>query len=294
MTATIAETRPAPATTDRLINAAHEQIFDAYQNPPAQFSPVPMWFWNDDLDTGEIQRQVLSFHQSEVDAFVIHPRMGLPRRIPYLSDTYLDYVVCAVETAAQYGMTVFLYDEAMYPSGSAHGLVVAANPAYAAQALVRVAQPMGNSITGLPGRLVHRMTAADSSGQAVDLLFVQTGSGGKIRGVHFGEDDNQPDAPQAADLMNPEAMACFIRLTYDRYYQRLAPWFGTTIQAFFTDEPSLLGRGNMKGKIPWTDGLLEQWTVEGRTAEDLNALFPESPAYNPDRARQFKRLCLQR
>jgi hypothetical protein len=294
MTATIAETRPAPAATDRLINAAHEQIFDAYQNPPAQFSPVPMWFWNDDLDTSEIQRQILSFHQREVDAFIIHPRMGLPRSIPYLSDTYLDYVVCAVETAAQYGMTVFLYDEAMYPSGSAHGQVVATNPAYAVQALARVVQPKGSSVAGLPGRLVHRMTAADPSGQAVDLLFVQTGSGGKIRGVHFGEDDNQSDAPPAADLMKPEAMACFIRLTHDRYYQRLAPWFGTTIQAFFTDEPSLLGRGNMKGKIPWTDGLLEQWIAEGRTAEDLNALFPESPAYNPDRARQFRRLCLQR
>lgn len=121
MNCPIADMEPMPDSIDQQIKTVQEQIFNQYQNPPVQFSPVPMWFWNDDLDTGEIQRQILSFHQREVDAFIIHPRMGLPRSIPYLSDTYLDYVVCAVETAAQYGMTVFLYDEAMYPSGSAHG-----------------------------------------------------------------------------------------------------------------------------------------------------------------------------
>lgn len=276
------------------INPADLGHLAIYQNPPVQFSPVPMWFWNDQLDAGEIRRQILSFHHREVDAFMIHPRMGLPRSLPYLSDAYLDFVACAVDMAAHCGMTVFLYDEAMYPSGSAHGQVVAANPAFAAQALIRVVLPDDAKQATPSGRLVHRMLSRDPSGRSIDIAFFQTCSGGKIRGVHFGEDSGQPDAPPAADLMNPAAMACFISLTHERYYQRLSPWFGTSIQAFFTDEPSLLGRGDMTGKIPWTEGLLDQWTDMGMAADDLDALFPESHAYDPVISRTFAGLCRRR
>ena len=40
-------------------------------------------------------------------------------------------------------MKVVLYDEGMYPSGSAHGMVVATNPEFAAR---------GITITGEPGK----------------------------------------------------------------------------------------------------------------------------------------------
>ena len=41
------------------------------------------------------------------------------------------------------------------------------------------------------------------------------------------------------DLMNPDAVDCFIRLTHERYYERLKPWFGTLIKGIFTDEPEI-------------------------------------------------------
>ncbi|MGA1076182.1 MAG: DUF6282 family protein [Ilumatobacteraceae bacterium] len=42
--------------------------------------------------------------------------------------------------------------------------------------------------------------------------------------------------------LNPDAVDCFIRLVYQKLYDRFAPHFGRTIRAVFTDEPSLLGR----------------------------------------------------
>ena len=42
----------------------------------------------------------------------------------------MHYIRVAVETAAKLGMVIVLYDEAMYPSGSAHGMVVKENPAW--------------------------------------------------------------------------------------------------------------------------------------------------------------------
>ena len=39
----------------------------------------------------------------------------------------------------------------------------------------------------------------------------------------------------------PAAVARFLALTHDQYYEHLREFFGTTIIALFTDEPSILG-----------------------------------------------------
>jgi hypothetical protein len=262
--------------------------FDRLDNPPHEFTPVPMWFWNDELDAREIRRQIRDFHDHEVYGFILHPRMGLPRTIPYLSDVYLDDVAVAVEAAAELDMTVYLYDEGMYPSGSAHGMVVAENPAFAAQALVR--RPCdGISIPLQPGDHLVCRTKPGHDGETVD--YVQTRSGGTIRGIHFGEDDFEPGAPPAADLLNPDATACFIRLTHERYYARLSSHFGRTIAGFFTDEPSLTGRGPMDGKIPWTDGMLVRCKENGIGEEDLAALFTSEPGPGEKIRSRYEALC---
>lgn len=108
---------------------------DLFLHPSDEFTPIPFWFWNDALTEREITRQIEDFRDKGVMGFVIHPRMGIPADIPYLSDRYMHYVKHAVEEAARLHMTVVLYDEAMYPSGSAHGMVVKDNPEYATRAL---------------------------------------------------------------------------------------------------------------------------------------------------------------
>lgn len=40
-----------------------------------------------------------------------------------------------------------------------------------------------------------------------------------------------------ADILNPEAVDCFIELTHEVYYKRYEKWFGNTIKGIFTDEP---------------------------------------------------------
>jgi hypothetical protein len=79
-----------------------------------------------------------------------------------------------------------------------------------------------------------------------------------IRGLHFihEETDEPPeDNPPAADLLNPDAIACFVRLVYARFYTEFGAYFGDTVRAIFTDEPALLGRPRERGVQPWTTGL---------------------------------------
>ena len=77
-------------------------------NPPREFSLLPFWFWNDELDEAEILRQIADFEVHSVYGFVIHPRVGLPRSIGWMSERMLHFMRIAVEEAARRDMKVVL------------------------------------------------------------------------------------------------------------------------------------------------------------------------------------------
>ena len=216
-------------------------LLETFKNPPRQYTVVPFWFLNDDLDEAELKRQMDDFIAHGVYGIVPHARIGLPEDIGWMSERWMHYLEVIVEYAHQKDMLVILYDEGMYPSGSCHGQVVAANPEHAT-------------------RSVERIRKRDAKGNE-DVLFeddkyvyVQGYSGGTIRGVHFGTDDGEPGAPPSADILNPEAVASFLHLTHDKHYERLGKYFGNTIQSIFTDEPDTMGRGKRRGTMEWTPG----------------------------------------
>ena len=86
------------------------------QCPPREFSVMPFWFWNDALDAAEIVGQIADFERHGVYGFIIHPRIGLPQDMEWMSDALLDFYAVAIKEAARRGMKVLLYDEGMYPS----------------------------------------------------------------------------------------------------------------------------------------------------------------------------------
>ena len=259
-------------------------LIKEFLSPSPDFSPMPFWFWNDELSEEEIKRQISAFKAKGVDGFVIHPRIGLPESIPYMSETWLRYVRFAVEEAKRQEMRVILYDEAMYPSGSCHGEVVKENPRYASVCLEMRSVPEGKPDETL---------IAEVEKDGKEFFFFECFSGGTIRGVHFGEDDGEPGAPRSADLLNPDAVACFIRLTHERYYRALAEHFGGTIAGIFTDEPMICGRGPKK--VPWTPGFLETLEREGFRESDLVYLFGDAASEEARRAKEiFKRAIRKR
>ena len=171
------------------------QLPQAWQTPSTEFSPAPFWFWNDALTEAEIAHQLDAFQAHGVDAFVLHPRVGLPRHLGWMSRALLDMMRFAIEQAQSRGMWVILYDEGMYPSGSSSGQVVAENPAYHVRGLVRVnltdAQP-NTSISGVriasDGQLdltpkQNLVAVVDYHGQRYAMVDRPIDS--VIRGLHF-------------------------------------------------------------------------------------------------------------
>ncbi len=226
----------------------------AFIEPPSEFSLIPFWFWNDRLTEQEIIRQMDEFIKSGVHGFVIHPRVGLPRSLAFMSDNLLGFMRFAVEEAAKRGMKVFLYDEGMYPSGSAAGQVATRNPAYQCRGLVKMdllaeeeprLRPDENLVAVVRRHNGKYMAVIDRPVKSV------------IRGLHYIGEGPEEDRPPAADLLNPDAVQSFITLVYERFYSALGTHFGKTIQGIFTDEPTPLGRCRENGVVAGAAGILE-------------------------------------
>ena len=210
-------------------------------DPPREFTVVPLWFWNDALTEDELVRQIDDFQAHGVYGFMIHPRVGLPRDIGWMSERFLHFMHVAIEEARRRGLLVFLYDEGMYPSGASSGQVVAADPALQSRGLDYQVLTAGEEPALEPG---HHLAAIAERASGTRLAFYDRPTACHIRGLHYTDPDEATraeDEPTAADLLNPAAVACFIRLVYDRFAEAFGEHFGTLIRGIFTDEPNEFG-----------------------------------------------------
>lgn len=118
-------------------------------------------------------------------------------------------LVKAIEACHEVGLLAWIYDEKGYPSGSAGGLVLKENPALEALAL-----------------------AYDPS--RPDPFVIRRSY------EHTHASNNFHAARRYINLIDTKAVGGFISKTHEAYRQRLETHLGTTIPAFFTDEPSLM------------------------------------------------------
>jgi hypothetical protein len=126
-------------------------------------------------------------------------------------------LVAAVEACRDLGLVVWIYDEQGYPSGAAGGLVLRENPDYEAMEL-----------------------AFDTTRD--DPFVVRPAY------EYTHASNNYYAARRYVNVMDARAVGCFLEKTHEQYWKRLEPFFGNTIQAMFTDEPSLIAVN--LGQIP--------------------------------------------
>jgi len=126
-----------------------------------------------------------------------------------VSEAHWETLIRGVEACRDVGLIVWIYDEDGYPSGAAGGLVLKRNPDFEALALTYDASR--------PEPLALRPAYE-----------------------HTHASNNFYAARRYPNLIDEEAVRCFIETTHEAYWRRLKGHFGKTIQALFTDEPSLM------------------------------------------------------
>lgn len=125
------------------------------------------------------------------------------------SDEHWQTLQAGVAACRELGLVVWLYDEEGYPSGGAGGLALEGHPEFEATAL-----------------------AFDPSRDDPFLI--------RPSYEHTHASNNYHAARRYLNLIDDRAVRRFLEVTHEAYRQRLDEYFGGTIEATFTDEPSLM------------------------------------------------------
>lgn len=182
---------------------------------------IPMLAISGNPTNRQISKMLTGFHEAGIDSVMIYPRTGLG--VPYMSEEWRALCGQIIDLAKQLSMHIWLYDELNWPSGSCGNQVIAEDASFAPQRFV-----CENGVVRVE-RIKPR---------------------GKIQSDAF---DN--------DMLNPEAVRCFIRLTHERYKAWFGADFGSVITGIFTDEPSFYYNVNQPGMYPYYDGVTADYAA---------------------------------
>lgn len=245
-----------------------------FVNPSLKFAPRPLWFWNNTpVSAEEIASQMQEARdQCGYGGFGILP-FGKEFKPEYLSEDYFKIYGVALETAKKLGMTMCLYDEYGFPSGSAgagHGddrpRFALAHPVDTIKRLDKHEEeargPADYSADIPEGHMMSAVAMEVESKQRVDLSGMV--KDGKLRwSVPAGRwkvmrfvcvRDGDPNV----DYLDPEAVKRFVAMTHEEYYRRFKEHFGTTIDGTFFDEPTMY---RAKGRM-WTGSFNEKFKAK--------------------------------
>ena len=188
-----------------------------------------------------------------------------------------------VDALLEKNLRVWLYDEYIYPSGSAGGQVIASNPDFAAKKIQcrkfvaenkqilykplkdfklfhAVILPVKNNVADVSKAKVVKdleksISVPDNSWQL------------HVYEVGFSDTWNAKDVwRRSANIMDKNAVAKFIELTHEKYKSQLGQNRLEKIELFFTDEPFLAaserwvaGRQNVAPSVQWTDSFASEF-----------------------------------
>lgn len=221
---------------------------ELFQNPGKVYRGAPFWAWNGKLDKGMLERQIEYFKEMGFGGYHMHPRTGLATE--YLGEEFMECVAFCVEKGKEKDMLSLLYDEDRWPSGFAGGLVTK-NPKFRRRAiyitknesaLPEFETDIGKAVAdGLPYVVGCYDVDFDSEGRLRAYRKIARNESARFQKYYAY---SKTDAPSdrynfqtCVDVMQPEAVREFIRLTHERYYAKVGEEYGKSVPTIFTDEP---------------------------------------------------------
>lgn len=246
-------------------------LTESFRNPPNEYRPLQI--------VHGLERSVKNVETLEglegIDARLARLRdLGIGGIVTnvsfanYLKDPkQWDILRYGMKKAGELGMVVWLYDENVYPSGSAGGYVPRAHPEYGALGLAAYAVPAaagGETRFDRPDscRSFHAALAVQDSNAATSqtvrdisncvdetgtLRWQAPGAGWTVvylaerymyEGTHSA--GNVSHWRRYINLLEPGATKEFIRLTHERYAREIPAEQWRQVRAMFMDEPSFM------------------------------------------------------
>ena len=227
-----------------------------FKTPPTKFRPDPLWFWNNtDITKEGIDAQMPGFlEKCGYGGLAILP-FGPNLTPKYLTEEYFERYKYAVEKAAELGLTLSLYDEYGFPSGSGGAINADGVPRFrnrfpnlTMKRLDKIEEETRGGATYVsPVSKTGQLMAAvamnadtkeriDRSGNITEETIVWKVPEGNWKIMQFVcVADDDPNM----DYLSEEAAKAYISMTHEAYYKRMPEYFGKTITSTFFDEPTL-------------------------------------------------------
>ncbi len=256
---------------------------NSFHEPPVRFRPALFWGINDRLNRKKTARQFRDFRRVGLSGAFFHGRAGLVSE--YLGSDWFESVEAALEAARETDGLLWLYDEDLYPSGNAGGMVAALGEDYRQAWLEprlfgsgrEIPKPDSSADAPKPMAcykiisrknilLEHCERAENPDASTERLVFYR----------HLAPKTGWWSGESYCNLLNPEVTRAFIRMTHEKYRQKFVTEFGKHIPGIFTDEPQLASDPHV---VPWWSGLpdvYKTWTGRDWWA-DLPYLYFDGP-----------------
>lgn len=232
---------------------------ETFRRPGAAYRSIPFWSWNCKVTEELIDSQLDCFARMGFGGVDIHPRVGLDNE--YLGEEFMELVRYTVERCREKGLLCWLYDDDRFPSGAADGIVTK-DMRYRDRGLLLTMKPIGEYDRGRaqfeqeisegkkPGGyflcayiLAFKDGLLESyervSGMAEAAEAATQGKCVRYAYVELAKESSSFEGQTYVDVLNPKAIAEFIRVTHDRYHEVVGEEFGKCVQAIFTDEPRI-------------------------------------------------------
>jgi hypothetical protein len=263
--------------------------FRQFQDPPKTYSVRPFWFWNGELDSREVDRQIREMVAQHVYGAYVHNRTGL--QTPYLSDEYFGVVKKAYESSKQNGFLFGLVDEYEWPGGEARdpwrpGLgsrVIEQNPDFRMRSLWFSSKDSAgaekleiSNVKNLQFAVAAKLSGTDELDASTLALVPVTPGAERVewmapaagwRLMAYYLEPSQGRDGGLVDLLNKDVTSTWLKLVHEKYYALGPDHFGTTIDSFFSDHEGDYGR-----RIAWTPRFFEEFQrIKGY---DLRPLIP--------------------
>ena len=268
-------------------NTAKTLSAELFRNPSSEYRGAPFWAWNCHLEKDELLRQLDVMKEMGFGGAHMHVRTGLDT--PYLSDEFFDLITACVDKSRRDGLFAWLYDEDRWPSGAAGGIVTK-DERYRQRTLLFTKTPYQDDERGEGlcdssavakrsgnGKLIARYAVRlNDEGALASYRRIPDGEpalpeeGEEIRYAYLETPRENPwfNNQTYLNTLDPAAVRRFIEVTHESYRSRLAPEFGETVPAIFTDEPQFtrktvlpFAKSDRDVTLPFSDDLEETFVA---------------------------------
>lgn len=240
-----------------------------FHNPSAEFRTTPLWVWNTDVTTTDIDRMLLELKEQGFGGALVHPRPGLVTE--YLSPEWFSLWRYALQKGKVLGLLTGIYDENSYPSGFAGGHVPSEMPESYNQGqcllgeLCHVAPRAGDCCLCV-------LRKGDEFVDITDRLADYQGKQGTFyvyRLGFYGSSSWTAGFPYV-DLMAKGVTEKFIDVTMGAYERALGSELGKSVKLVFSDEPNIASPDGRHCR--WTPDLFS--TFQQLWGYDLRPCWP--------------------